>query len=49
MNVVNKGRKCVVYYVKDGSVTEYENPADDKNELSVSGISSELIVNLTKD
>lgn len=49
VNVVNKGRKCEVYYVKDGSVTEYENPADEKNELSVSGISSELIVNLTKD
>ena len=49
VNVVNKGRKCEVYYVKDGCVTEYENPADEKNELSVSGISSELIVNLTKD
>lgn len=49
VNVVNKGRKCDVYYVKDNTVTEYENLADDGNELSVSGISSELIVDLTKE
>lgn len=48
VRVVNKGRKCDVYYVKDDKVTEYENSADDNNELSVSGISSELIVDLTK-
>lgn len=47
VNVVNKGRKCNVYYVRDNSVTEYENPADSKDELCVSGIASELIVNLT--
>lgn len=47
VNVVNRGRRCNVYYVKDNHVTEYENLADDKNELSVSGISSELIVDLT--
>ena len=47
VSVVNKGRKCDVYYVKDGDVTEYENHADDKNELSVSGICSELIVDIT--
>ena len=43
-NVVNKGRKCNVYYMKDGKVIERENPADSDNELSVSGIFSELIV-----
>lgn len=48
VNVINKGRKCNVYYVKDDSVIEYENFADDKNELSVSGMSSELIIDLTK-
>lgn len=48
VNVINKGRKCDVYYVKNDNVTEYENFADDKNELSVSGISSELIIDLTK-
>lgn len=46
--VTNKGRKCAVYYVKDGNVTEYENSADGENELSVSGILSELIVDITK-
>lgn len=46
VNVINKGRKCDVYYIKDNNVVEYENFADDNNELSVSGISSELIVDL---
>lgn len=48
VNVINKGRKCDVYYIKDNNVVEYENFADDNNELSVSGISSELIVDLTQ-
>lgn len=47
--VINKGRKCDIYYVKDGDVTEYESHADDKNELSVSGISSELVIDLIKN
>lgn len=46
VNVINKGRKCNAYYVKDDNVIEYENLADDQNELSVSGISSELIIDL---
>lgn len=46
VNVINKGRKCNVYYIKGGNVTEYENSADGENELSVSGVSSELIVDL---
>ena len=49
VNVINKGRKCDVYYVKDSNVIEYENFSDDENELSVSGISSELIVDLIKE
>lgn len=49
VNVINKGRKCNVYYVKDHNVIEYNNLVDDKNELSISGISSELIVDLIKN
>ena len=48
VKVINKGRKCDVYYMKEDKVIEYENFADDENELSVSGIFSELIVDLTK-
>lgn len=47
-NVINKGRKCDVYYMKEDTIIEYENFADSENELSVSGIFSELIVDLTK-
>lgn len=49
VHVINKGRKCDVYYVKDDSAIEYEGSADDKNELCVSGIASELVVDLTKE
>lgn len=48
VNVVNKGRKCNVYYVKEGKMTEYENAVDSENEISVSGIFSELVVDLTR-
>lgn len=44
VQVINKGRKCDVYYVKDDQIIEYENLADGENELGVSGISSELVV-----
>ena len=47
VSVLNKGRKCNVYYMKDGKEVEYEKPADSENELSVSGIFSELTVDLT--
>lgn len=47
VNVINRGRRCKVYYARNGKVIEYENLADDKNELSISGISSELVVDLT--
>lgn len=46
VNVINKGRKCDVYYMKEDTVIEYENSADDGNELSISGMFSELIVDL---
>ncbi len=49
VNVINKGRKCNIYYMKEGKVIEYENLTDSENELSVSGIFSELIVDLTKN
>lgn len=48
VNVINKGRKCDVYYIKENNVIEYDNFVDGENELSVSGIFSELIVDLTK-
>ena len=48
VNVINKGRKCDVYYIKENNVIEYENFADSENELSVSGIFSELAIDLTK-
>lgn len=48
VNVLNKGRKCNVYYVKEGNETEYENAPEVENEISVSGIFSELVVDLTR-
>lgn len=47
VNVVNKGRKCNVYYVKEGKEIECENAVDNENEISVSGIFSELVVDMT--
>lgn len=47
VSVINKGRKCNVYYVKSGNVTEYNNTAESENELSISGILSELMIDLT--
>ena len=44
VNVINKGRKCNVYYVKEGKAAECENVADSENEISISGIFSELVV-----
>ena len=48
VNVINKGRKCNVYYLKDGKMAECENAADSENEISISGIFSELVVDLLK-
>ncbi|MCM1175675.1 MAG: helix-turn-helix domain-containing protein [Blautia sp.] len=48
VNVINKGRKCNIYYVKDGKAASCENAADSENEIRVSGIFSELVVDLTK-
>lgn len=51
--VVNKGRKCSIYYLtEDGGTTNEapllsEHPSDGKNELSISGVFSELIVDMT--
>lgn len=47
VNVVNKGRKCKVYYVKEGKAAECGNIADMENEISISGVFSELVVDLT--
>ena len=46
VNVRNKGRKCNVYYVKEGKAAECENAADSENEIRISGIFSELVVDL---
>lgn len=43
VNVINKCRKCNVYYVKDGQAAECENIADSENEISVSGMFSEVV------
>ncbi|MDE6024096.1 MAG: helix-turn-helix domain-containing protein [Lachnospiraceae bacterium] len=48
VNVINKGRKCNVYYLKDGKMAECENAADSENEISISGIFSELVVDLLR-
>ena len=48
VNVINKGRKCNVYYVKEGKVAECESVADSENEISVSGMFSELVVDLVR-
>ncbi|MCM1494766.1 MAG: helix-turn-helix domain-containing protein [Bacteroides sp.] len=47
VNVINKGRKCNVYYVKKGKPAECESVADSENEIRVSGMFSELVVDLT--
>ncbi len=49
VSVVNKGRKCDVVYVKDGNRIEFENIASGQDELSISGISSELVVELSEN
>ena len=46
VNVINKGRKCNIYYVKEGKAVDCENVTDSENEISISGIFSELVVNL---
>ena len=48
VNVINKGRKCNVYYVKEGKTAECETVTDSENEISISGIFSELVVDLVK-
>lgn len=48
VNVINKGRKCNVYYVREGKAAECENVADGENEISISGIFLELVVDLVR-
>lgn len=43
---INKGRKCKIYFLQDGEAAEPEFENDTENVLSVSGIGSELIVDL---
>ncbi len=46
VNVINRGRKCNVYYVKEGKAAECGNVADRENEISISGVFSEVVVDL---
>lgn len=46
VNVINKGRKCKVYYAKEGKAAECKDAADSENEISISGICSELVIDL---
>ena len=48
VNVINTGRKCNVYYIKEGKAAECENAADCENEIRVSGLYSELVVDLLR-
>lgn len=45
-NIINRGRKCDIYYLKENNAIQYENTAGSENELSISGIFSELIIDL---
>lgn len=42
--VVNKGRKCAVFFVRNGENVEFQSPAGEENVIGVSGIGSELTV-----
>lgn len=42
--VNNKGRRCNIYYQKNGSICECPDTNDGENEISISGIGSELII-----
>lgn len=42
--VVNKGRKCAVFFVRNGENVEFRSPAGEENVIGVSGIGSELTV-----
>ena len=46
VNVINKGRKCNVYYVKEGKAAECGNVAESESEIRVSGVFSEVVVDL---
>lgn len=47
-NVINKGRKCSVYFMKDSEAVEYNGNTDSENTLSISGIESELIIDMKR-
>lgn len=44
--VLNKGRKCSVYFMKNGENTNFEGNSDSGDTIDISGIFSELIVDL---
>lgn len=48
VNVINKGRKCNVYYLKEGKEAECEDVAGSGNEIRVSGMFSEVVVDLVE-
>ena len=42
--VINKGRKCKIYYEEDGVTCEKKSDVNGENILSISGIHSEMII-----
>lgn len=44
--VINKGRKCSLHFIKDGKLTDFNPGEESENVISVSGLGSEMIVDL---
>lgn len=47
--VLNKGRKCKIYYQKNGVICEREDSLEGENIISISGIGSELIIDYASE
>lgn len=47
-NVLNNGRRCMVVYQKDGAVIDKPQSTEGENVISISGIGSELIIDMVK-
>ena len=47
-NVLNNGRRCMVLYQKDGAVIDKPQSTEGENVISISGIGSELIIDMVK-
>lgn len=47
-HVLNNGRRCMVVYQKEGAVIDKPQSSEGENVISISGISSELIIDMVK-